>query len=370
MNDKWSERASRFLCLALMGILLYLAFRYAIGIVLPFLIAWGISSVVAFLARKSEAKFKGSRKSWRVFYIAVFWGILFSLLLAFALRLVSQAADFLSGIEENSEAINEKIKDVVDRITEFPSKIAFLEKLSNGETLGAVGEYIKKAASAVIEALVKRGGELVGQNIGRLALGTPKVFMGCLICIISSVYLSVDYDRICEYFKGLVKTYASEDTVRMLKRVSGGVKKYIKAYFAVFLITFAELYLGLVLLGRRYALLIAFLVALFDILPLFGAGPLLVPWGIILIASGSIGVGVGMIILFAIMTVVRQIAEPHFVGKHLGIHPLATLVAVYVGYRVFGLLGMLLGPFAALVIKGIIDREGTDKKDKKIKEKT
>ena len=367
MYDKWSSRASRLVCVAIAGLFAYLAFKYAFGIVLPFLIAWGIGAVVSLLAEKSEKKFRGSQKSWRIFYISVFWSIIFSFLLAFALNLVREAGELLAGIEENSETINEKIKETIDKITAFPSKIAFLEKLSSGEALGAAGEYIKKAASAIIEALVKQGGEFVGQNLGKVALRTPKVFMGSLICIISSIYLSIDYDRIREYFKGLVKRYASKDTLKILSRVSGGVKEYLKAYFAVFLITFAELYLGLVVLGRKYALLIAFLVAAFDILPLFGAGTVLVPWGIILIAGGSIGAGVGMILLFAVMTVVRQIIEPHFVGKHLGIHPLASLVSVYVGYRVFGLLGMLLAPFATLVIKGILDGE---EKDKKIEEKT
>ena len=370
MCDKWSARASRLICVALVLLGVYLAFKYAVGIFLPFLAAWAIGAAVSFLAGKSAKKFKGSKKCWRVFYIALFWGIVFLALLAFVIRLGVEATEFLSAIEENSEAINEKIKNVIDKITALPSKIPFLEKISSGEMFGKMGEYIKKAASGIIDALVKQGGAFVAQNLGKLATRTPKVFMGSLICVISSIYLSLDYDKIKLYFKGLIEKYVSVDTLKIFSRVSGGVKAYLKAYFTVFLITFGELYLGLAVLGRKYALLIAFFVAAFDILPLFGAGAVLVPWGTVLIASGSIGVGIGMLVLFVIMTVVRQIVEPHLVGKHLGIHPLASLVSVYVGYRIFGLFGMLLAPFAALAVKGIFDGEETNKKDKKIEEKT
>jgi len=370
MYDKWSMRASRLVCIALTLLGVYLTFKYAVGIVFPFLIACAIAAGVSFLSIKSEKKFRGSQKCWRIFYIALFWGIIFSLLLAFAIRIGVQATEFLEGIEENSETINAKIKDAVDKLTALPSKIPFLEKISNGETLGKVGEYIKKAASGIIDALVKQGGAFVAQNLGKLATRTPKMFMGSLICIISSIYLSLDYDKIKQYFKELAHRYVSKETAKVFSDISGGLREYLKAYFTVFLITFIELYIGLTVLGRRYALLIAFLVAALDILPLFGAGAVLVPWGIILIAGGSIGVGIGMILLFAIMTVIRQIVEPHLVGKHLGIHPLASLVSVYVGYRIFGLLGMVLAPLVALAVKGILDGDQTNKKDKKIEEKT
>ena len=109
--------------------------------------------------------------------------------------------------------------------------------------------------------------------------------------------------------------------------------------------------MGLTLLGRRYALVCALLIAALDILPLFGSGIVLVPWAIVLIVSDAVGVGVGMLVLFAVITVARQILEPRLVGGALGIHPLATLAAMYIGFRVFGIVGMLISPLVIVALK-------------------
>ena len=370
MYDKWNARASRLVVAFLSVLIVYFTFKYALGIAFPFLVAWSIGATVAFFARVSERKFKGKKKYWSIFYISVFWGFVFLILFAFALKLGTQASELLSGIGENQAQINGKIESVVDQVTSLPSKIPLLEKISRGEIFGKTGEYIKKAAAGIIDTIVKQGGSFVAQNLGSFALKTPRALTSVLICVISSIYISLDYDKIKGYFSSLAKRYVSERTREMLGNVSSGIKEYLKAYFFVFLITFFELYAGLSVLGRKYALLIAFLVAVFDILPLFGVGAVLVPWGVILLARGSIGVGIGMLALFLVMTVVRQIVEPHLIGKHLGIHPLASLVSVYVGYMVFGFSGMLVAPFVALVIKGALEgSESGKKREKELKKK-
>ena len=94
----------------------------------------------------------------------------------------------------------------------------------------------------------------------------------------------------------------------------------------------------------------ALLIAFIDFLPVFGTGAVLVPWGIISLLMKNYFVGVGIIILFALMTIARQVIEPKIVGKSLGVHPILTLITIYLGYKLFGLFGMVFLPIATLVL--------------------
>ena len=126
---------------------------------------------------------------------------------------------------------------------------------------------------------------------------------------------------------------------------------YAKAYLLLFLLTFVEVLCGLLILRRPYAFLVAFVIATVDILPVLGTGTVLIPWAVILLLSGQYRTGLGLLILYGVVTVVRQIAEPHLIGGTLGIHPLATLFFLFVGVRLFGFAGVLLAPLAALLFR-------------------
>ena len=118
------------------------------------------------------------------------------------------------------------------------------------------------------------------------------------------------------------------------------------------LLTFLEMFVGLTLLRKPYAFLLALLIAFVDFLPVLGTGTVLIPWGIGELLLGSTGSGLGILALYAISSVLREIAEPHLVGRSLGIHPLLSLLSMYAGFRLFGIHGMVLAPLAAAVIKG------------------
>ena len=114
--------------------------------------------------------------------------------------------------------------------------------------------------------------------------------------------------------------------------------------------TFIEIYIGLLLLRIPYPLLISLAVATVDILPVFGAGAVLIPWIGISFSLGSVRVGIGLLILYGVITVVRQIAEPYIVGQRIGIHPFISLTAMFTGFMLFGALGGLLMPFLLAMI--------------------
>ena len=132
------------------------------------------------------------------------------------------------------------------------------------------------------------------------------------------------------------------------------VIKYIRSYTLIMLITFAELFLGLVLIGVENSWLYALLIAVFDALPVVGTGVIMIPWAVIELLSGRVSRGVGIGLLWLAVTVVRNIIEPRIVGRQVGLHPLLTLVSMFVGTKLFGMLGLIVLPLGMSIAVSVI----------------
>jgi predicted PurR-regulated permease PerM len=117
----------------------------------------------------------------------------------------------------------------------------------------------------------------------------------------------------------------------------------------IFCITFAELFVGFLILGVNYSFVLAFLISIIDFLPVFGTGVILLPWGIVLLLMKNYFLGIGILLLLTIMAVVRQVIEPKIVGKSLGVHPILSLVTLYVGFQLFGIVGMIFLPIVSII---------------------
>ena len=131
--------------------------------------------------------------------------------------------------------------------------------------------------------------------------------------------------------------------------------QYIRSYALILSITFAEIYLGLWILGVKRPFIIAMLIAVFDILPAVGTGGIIIPWGIIAIALGDFFLGIGLLALYLIVTVVRNTLEPKIVGEQVGLHPVATLMAMFLGSKIMGIVGLFGFPIALVILTKLND---------------
>ena len=202
--------------------------------------------------------------------------------------------------------------------------------------------------------ILSRVGTELGVYLGSLLRATPRALMllgaGCLSCL----YLSMDYDRLGGALLSLLPPERAESLGRWRRTALSAVAGYGRAYLCLLLLTFFECFLGLCLLGQRNALLLSCLLALLDLLPFIGTGTVLIPWGLLSLADGRLRFGIGLLILYGVITVLRQLAEPRLVGENLGLHPLAALLAVFLGFWFFGGLGMLLAPPALVMIRAFL----------------
>ena len=125
---------------------------------------------------------------------------------------------------------------------------------------------------------------------------------------------------------------------------------YIRAYSLLLMVTFAELTVGLLIMRVPHAVLLALAIAVFDVLPVLGTGGILIPWGIVMAVRGNLKMAVGMLVLYLVIAAVRNILEPGLVGKQIGLHPLAALIAMFLGLKLLGLAGMIGLPVALSVV--------------------
>ncbi len=324
------------LCIISISLLIfaYFALEYLFVATLPFLVAWGVALLLRPLSHKIHTLTKLNERFVRLVLAMLASAMFISLIVGVLWYIVNKSWQFLGGLNVDDE--------IISAITSFLNG-GFFSKIAFGEELS---EYIKTALSGVVSSLMKKLADVVSGVAGML----PGVLIFMLVTIISAAYFAYDLEGI----NGAVKSILPERVLNFLRKArrafgSVGVR-YIRSYTIIMSVTFVTLLFGFLIIGVEYAILIALFVALLDILPVFGVGTVLVPWSAVAFIMRDVRLGVGLLVLFVFITVLREIVEPKILGKNLGLHPLLTLILLYLGYSFFGFFGMiLLPPLGALV---------------------
>lgn len=245
--------------------------------------------------------------------------------------------------------------------------LAFItQRLESGDLAASLTGLLEKITSyvppdmrdSIITVVQEQAGKIastITASLAGLVMKAPAFLIALLISIIASFIIAGDYRKITSFilrqFPEKIKKYIPEVKNIMVNSVF----KLFKAYMIIMLITFSELALGLTILGEKYALAIAAIIAVVDILPVLGSGSILLPWALISLINGNYKMTIGLVILYVIILIVRQIIEPKVVGHSIGLHPIITLMALYVGYQLFGIVGMFGLPVLLIIIKSLQD---------------
>ena len=198
-----------------------------------------------------------------------------------------------------------------------------------------------------------RGMELLGRAaenlsgsvlpfLGGMIRSLPGLLLSVVVVLIASYYFAIDFRGINSKLMALFPP-GGQRFLRKSKALlvdTGG--RFLRAYGLLMVITFAELFVAFLILGYRYAFLLAAIIALVDILPVLGTGTVLIPWAVFCMFGGDWAGGIGLLIVYAVVTVARQILEPKIVGRYIGLSPLASLAAMYIGLRLMGFWGLFL----------------------------
>lgn len=319
---------------------------------MPFVIGFIISLIASPLVKFFEKKFKIKRKASSAFVvIAVIAAVILAAYLVGA-RLVDEAADFARELPEMWESIQADFAEV-------------------GETLSVAYQYVPKGIRNTLNNVAANVqtylGELVGtlssptiEALGRFAKNLPNILISIIMCLLSSYFFVADKGYVTGMFaKALPKTLLERFQMiyRSFKRAVGG---YFKAQIKIELWMYILLGVGFSILQVRYAFIIAIGVAFLDMLPFFGTGTVLIPWTIIEFLSGDYTRVIGLLIIWGVGQLARQLIQPKIVGDSVGLSPIPTLVLLYVGYKLAGVIGMIIAvPIGIIVLnmyqEGVFD---------------
>ncbi len=351
----WQRTAAFLFCLLFAAAAIYLAFKYLLIIFLPFIIAWGVSLIIHPLASRLSKKMGIKKKPLAAILTSIFLTLIILLLVWGVNRLVFEAQKLLEWLMSDNANLGEKIASILGGIGN--KKIPLIENLMKIEQFRLFWENIDQiTADAISEAVSSVTKGIPGIVINILSR-LPSLFIFVIVTVISCFYFSLDLDRIHAALTSLLPSKWQEKLPTVKKRMCDTAAKYLRAYVLLLLLTFGELFVGFSILGVSYPLLIAIIIALVDIFPIFGVGTVLIPWAIIeIIFTKDLYMGIGLIIVYLVITVVRQITEPKVIAGSLGLPPLVTIVSMYVGFKLLGIFGMIAGPMVVLAAKSILKK--------------
>ena len=164
--------------------------------------------------------------------------------------------------------------------------------------------------------------------------------MKSVILIIATIFISIDFQMIKKYILSYIPEKGMKILHEFVPYFGRTVPKCIVSYILIFMLTCFELWVGFSLLRLSNAFLLALLIAVLDILPVLGTGTILIPWAILSFIRGNFFLGIGLVVLYVVITVIRNVVEPRLVGKQMELHPVVTFASMLIGLHFFGILGL------------------------------
>ena len=328
--------------------IVFLITKYLLGLIWPFFLAfifsWALTPLVRLLTVKCHIKHGIAA----VLCLLLFFGIMGALLLVLIFNIVSWVQQFVVWLPSVYTGVVEPaMRDATAWAQEFVGR---LDPEAADMLQSTLASAISSAGSAVSSFSVRAVGVVSGW-----VTKVPGRLLSTLICIIATVFMTADFHRMTAFLLRQMSQRTRLVVIKAKDTFLSVLRQYGKSYGIIMCITFVELSVGLLILRQEAAIFLALLIALFDIFPVVGAGFFLIPWGIVTLLGGNLAKGFGLLALYAIITVFRQFLEPRVVGHQVGLHPLVTLIAMLVGTRLFGGIGLLGLPIACAIIKSLDD---------------
>ena len=359
---------------AMLLVLGFLFYKYAFGVCFPIMFAFFVAVILQrpknFIIKKTVIK-KGFA----------------STICVFALMLIAAAIVVLIGVRA-AEEIRGFINYISVQFSNLDTIVNTLETFVL-TTVGKLPEFISETATESITALFTQLREFIAgtnselpQQFGGLsekfnfswittpitgvistASRIPSILISIVVTVVLSCFMTADYDIITRFVYCQFPKEKRKDLTRAKQLLKLNLGKMAKAYALIMVVTFTEVFIGLTILkmiglfNSSYIAVIAVVTSIVDVIPVLGTGTIVLPWAAYSLIVGDYGMAIGLLILYATVTVIRQIVEPKLVAGQLGLPPFVTLIAMYLGLKIIGVLGVFILPIIAIMLK-LLNDEG------------
>ena len=321
-------------------LVIFLVFRL-LHFFMPFVVGWILALLANPLVRFLERRVKLVRRHGSMLIIIAALAIVIGLFYGAGLLVYREMGSFLADAPEIYQSVIAEIEDALQngrKLAEYfpqnlqPPLLAFSDNLD-----GLFGKLVSRAAEPTV------------QIAGHVAKSIPNLLVNMVIIILSSYLFLADRESIMRWLKEHLPAFVFRYIEYMKRDAKGLIGGYFLAQFRIMCVVALILAAGFLVLGVRYGVLLAFLTAILDFLPIFGTGTVLFPWAVVKLFAGEYAYATGLILLYILTQVVRQIIQPKIVGESMGLPPLMTLFLLYLGFKLRGLTGMILAVPVGLV---------------------
>ncbi len=312
-------------------------------VVFKFLFPFVIGAIIAYVVQMPAAWVGKKIRVSRGYIAAVISVLVYGVVVAVLIFLIYRAALFAVGFTDFLPSLTEKMKDIFEEFSDkFSSYFQFLED-----------RFDIDFSSLLVGTLQKIGDKsmmLITDTIAAAIKKIPLYFVSAAVTLVATCFIAKDYEKLKKFVKILMGKALSQKLIKVKNIFFGSVLRLFRGYLILVGLTLIQLYLGFLVLGISNPFTLALIISLVDILPVLGTGTILIPWAVLSVLTGDYKTGIGIAVTFAVITLVRNFSEPKIIGKQIGINPLFTLVAMFLGLKVLGVWGLVLFPIILIVV--------------------
>ena len=318
----------------------------AASLFMPFLLALVMAWLLNPLIKGIQNKLGISRKLLSVVLILLLFAVAGGILSALVYNVVAELASLVS----NWQFIwADTIQPSIHGVERFFSDLFATLPAQVGEAANGALDQLVGWLNSSIPALMSR----MGSAAGNFAFSIPSFIMSSVIFVMACFFITSDYPRLRFLFLDKLSAPVHgflSDVKKIAVAAFGG---YVKAQAILSVVVFVILLLGFLLIGQPYSVLLAFLLAVMDFIPIIGSGTAMIPWAVVDLLMGNYRHAAELMVIWGIIALFRRVAEPKVVGDQTGLSPILSLVSIYVGMKVAGVAGMIFGPVLCMVILNV-----------------
>ena len=341
----WTKVLKNIAYIALIILGLYVALKLSI-FYMPFLVAFIISLIIEPAIKYIMKKTKLTRRTSSIIIFVLVSVVIIGSLAWIIVTLFSESSSLLQSLNDYFDKAYSQFQSLTSSLDfnkiHLSDEVVEVLKNSTGDLIQNISNWIRNALMGLVSILTK---------IPNIAICIGITVVALYFICVDNIYI---LDQIEHHLPGQWVKKISVHLKELIKSLGG----YLKAEVSLILVSFIISVIGLYLLNIfgfdiKYPLLMAIFIAFVDALPILGSGTVMIPWAIICAINGNWQLGIAIVVLLIIMSVVRQVLEPKLVSKNIGVHPIFTLIAMYTGFKVIGIIGLLVGPIVLIIIKNI-----------------
>lgn len=231
--------------------------------------------------------------------------------------------------------------------------------LLSGGSFKIADNSLENSISGALDSLLTSLMNFLSDAAAALIKNLPAFLISSVVTVVASCYIAKDFDRLVKFIAGILPAKKVQKISSVRKIIADNSLKFLKGYGIIAAITFLELSAALAILGVSKPIPKALLVSLVDALPVLGIGTVMLPWATVELLRENFYVGFGLVISYAIIMIVRNFIEPKIIGNQIGINPIFTLIALFLGLKIAGIAGMILFPLLLTVLVEYFKSEQT-----------